>query len=450
MNNNTTSLYKRHKIIYTDPVPGYFSNLRILSMSFMALLFFLMPWFNYNGRPALIFDIFSLRFYFFNYVFWPQDFFLFAIFGIMAILLLFTVTVYSGRIWCGFFCPQSIWIRLVNFITFHIEGSRYKRVKLDNTSNGLNFFYKKFLKHVIIFLLSFLTGITFLGYFIPIVFLFKVVFFITTNMVIFFWIVFFTVLIYFNISWFKEQFCFLVCPYARLQSVMFDQNTLIVTYNETRGEKRGHRSKDEDYTARGLGDCIDCKKCVTCCPTGIDIRDGLQIECISCAACIDACDSVMEKMGYAKGLIKYKREVKNITFLNIRLLVYSITLIILFTLSLFILYNRDLTQFNITRGQSQLYNILNDTHLENLYVLKIINKKSTLANYKISVVNDNVEYLGLKYITLGPEEIVSFDVKLVALKNDINSMFTDIYFKIENVNNVKDFLIKKTKFISPT
>ncbi len=445
--NNISSLYKRHKIIYTDPVPGFFSYLRILSMSCMAFLFFLIPWLTYNGRPAIIFDLFLLRFYFFNYIFWPQDFYVFAILGVMSILLLFTVTVYSGRLWCGFLCPQSIWIRLVNFITFCIEGSRHKRFKLDNSNADIKYLAKKILKHCLIFTLSFLTGITFIGYFVPIQFLFKVVFFYKFNLLVLFWIYFFTILVYFNISWFKEQFCFLVCPYARLQSVMFDQNTLIVTYDEKRGEPRGNRPMGDNK--HGLGDCIDCKKCVTCCPTGIDIRNGLQIECISCAACIDACDEVMERMGYEKGLIKYSRENLSINFLNFRFLAYLFTILFFITLFIFTVKNLDATYFTINRSQSQLYNISDNAFLENFYSIKIINKKSNRVNYKVSVLNDNLVYSGLEYISLAGEEIMFFNVKLSISKNKVNNRFMEVYFKIENLDNNNDFIIKKTKFISP-
>lgn len=442
--NNITSLYKRHKIIYTDPVPGKFNNIRIFSMSFMTVIFFILPWITYNKRQAIVFDISNIKFYFFNLIFWPQDFVFFAIIIIILILLLFAVTVYTGRIWCGFLCPQSIWIRIVNFITRNIEGNRIKRFKNDNTKYNKIIIYKKILKHSIIILFSCLTALTFIGYFFPI----KNIINVNINSFIFFWIIFFTLIIYFNIYWFKEQFCFLVCPYARLQCVMFDEQTLIVTYDEKRGEKRGHRNKSDDYKSKNLGDCIDCKKCVTCCPTGIDIRDGLQIECISCAACIDACDTVMKKMNYPTGLIKYSKEYNKTKVLNIRFLAYLIILFLLIFILLFGLSKRDLIQLNISRNQTELYNINKEKNIENFYILKITNKSNQLNKYNISLCEKNYIYNGLKNVILNPEEILKIEIK-ISSKNIINKKFDEISLKIENLNDKDDYIIKKTKFISP-
>ncbi|HFL8819307.1 MAG TPA: cytochrome c oxidase accessory protein CcoG [Candidatus Azoamicus sp. OHIO2] len=442
---NTIFLYKRHKIIYTDPVSGDFNNIRILSMSFIAIIFFITPWINYKARQAIIFDISFIRFYFFKFVFWAQDFVFFAILGIILILLLFTVTVYVGRIWCGFLCPQSIWIRLSNFITRLIEGNRNARVKLDAKKQA-HFLYKKIIKHILFLFLSFVTAITFIGYFVPILYICNNI--LSLNLWSFFWISFFTLLVYFNIYWFKEQFCFLVCPYARLQSVMFDENTLTVAYNAQRGEKRGHRKKNDDYNSLGLGDCIDCKKCVTCCPTGIDIRDGLQIECISCGACIDACNSVMKKMGYEKNLISFSRENINKKTVNIRFITYFIALVCLSIVFFYYLFTRELIQFNITRSQMQLYHLTSNNLIENFYNFKIINKTLELNKYKISLCTDNFTYTGLDFIILHGEETLLLDVKVSTHINNLTSRFTDLYFKIENVTNKKDVSIKKNKFIS--
>jgi cytochrome c oxidase accessory protein FixG len=446
---NLTSLYKRHKTIYTDPVSGKFNNIRILSMSFMALTFFIMPWIKYGDRQALIFDVSCIRFYFFNLIFWPQDFIFFAILGIILIIVLFTITVYVGRVWCGFLCPQSVWIRMTNFISRLIEGNRNKRFKLDNTKFSYGFFYKKIIKHMLFLILSLFTSITFIGYFVPIEYLVKNLIFLSLNSLSCFWEFFFTVLVYFNIYWFKEQFCFLACPYARLQSMMFDENTLIVTYDEKRGEKRGSRNKTDDHRLLGLGDCINCKKCVTCCPTGIDIRNGLQIECISCGACIDACNEVMEKMGYEKNLIKYSKENTNNKKINIRLFAYLSIILILLVILLNGLMHRDLIQMNVTRSQIQLYNLTEDNLIENFYVFKIVNKTSKSNIYKISLLNEGFKYTGLETIILNGEETLLLDIKVSISNSEIKNKFTEIYFKIHNFNNNSEFMIKKNKFISP-
>lgn len=446
----TISLYKRHKIIYTDPVPGKFNNIRIFSMSCVAILFFIIPWMTYKAKQAIIFDISTMRFYFFKFVFWPQDFVFFAILGIILILLLFAVTVYVGRVWCGFLCPQSVWIRFTNFILRYVEGQRNARLKLDKKRYILSYLYKKTLKHILFFLISFITAITFLGYFVPILYIFNNMFSITYETWLCFWIFFFTLLIYFNIYWFKEQFCFLVCPYARLQSVMFDENTLTIAYDEKRGEPRGHRSKNDDKKLLNLGDCIDCKKCVTCCPTGIDIRDGLQIECISCGACIDACNAVMEKIGYDKNLIKYARENSDKKIiLNVRFLMYVIILLFLTIIFFYNLFNRELIQFNVTRSQVKLYNITHDNLIENFYVLKIVNKTLDLNTYKISICNDKFQYTGIDTIILHGEETLLLDVKISINSNNITTKFMDLEFKVENIYKNTDIIIKKNKFISP-
>lgn len=452
MNKKKLFLYKDREAIYTDPSSGVFNNIRILSMSFVFSCFFIMPWITWNGSQAFLFDVVTARLYFLGKIFWPEDFFLFAIFFIILVLLLFAVTVYAGRLWCGFLCPQSIWIRFGMFFSRIIEGNRNARKKLDNKQHDFSFFIKKISKHSIWFIFSFFSSVTFIGYFTPIIFLletFKNGDFYYWS---WFWVIFFTFLTYFNISWFKEQFCFLVCPYARLQSVMFDENTLIVAYNFNRGEKRGARKRNEDYKMKGLGDCIDCKKCVTCCPTGIDIRNGLQMECIGCAACIDACNEVMKKLSYEQNLIGYMREIdltKRIkSFNKIRLTAYISALCLLFLLLVYNILNRNLIHFNIIRSQLQLYNIRKDNLIENFYVLKITNKTAYKNEYNVFINDKKFEYLGPKNIILNPEESILIDVKLLLLNNNNKSKFIDIEFCIQNINN-KYNIVKKSKFVIP-
>ncbi len=447
------NLYKRHKVIYTDPVPGKFDKIRTLSMSVVALSFFLIPWLSYHGRQAVMFDILTIRFYFFKYVFWPQDFILFAIFVMMCILGLFTITVFVGRVWCGFLCPQSVWVRFAAFLTRMVEGKMNKRIKNDLKDFTFNHFMKKVVKHCLIFLFSLATGFTLVSYFISVTFLITSIFSFNILQWSFFWIVFITILTHLNVHWFKEQFCFIICPYARLQSVMFDKNTLIIAYNSDRGEKRGSRKKNAVLTNSDLGDCIDCNACVNCCPTGIDIRHGLQIECITCAACIDACNSVMKKMGYKKNLIGYIKESDlNVNYnpgVNIRFYAYFIASVILLLIFSYLLINRNLIQLHINRSQLKLYNVTVDNFIENSYILKITNKTNDNMQYNISICEDNFNYIGLSKIALNKEDTILLDVMISIHKTFTTSCFHSITFKIENINNTKDFLTKTVKFILP-
>ena len=256
----------------------------------------------------MLFDLPARKFHILYMTFWPQDFPLLAWLLIIAAFTLFTVTVSAGRVWCGYTCPQTVWTSIYMWIEQRVEGSRNQRIKLDKAPWSAGKLAKKITKHGMWLGVGFLTGLTFVGYIYPIR---DLVYDILTLQVGAWgaaWTVFFTLATYINAGWMREQLCIYVCPYARFQSVMFDQDTLTVAYDATRGEPRGARRRDADRDAGDLGDCISCQLCVQVCPTGIDIRDGLQYQCIGCALCIDACDSVMDKMGYEPGLIRYASE----------------------------------------------------------------------------------------------------------------------------------------------
>lgn len=446
------SLYQGKKEFYTDPVNGRFNRIRLFTMSFIVLCFFIIPWITWNNHQAFLFDVLYNRFYVFGSVFWPQDFVLIAIFFIFCVIALFAITLYSGRIWCGFLCPQSIWIKMSVFLTRIFEGKKNARIKLQNTSIS---FYKvliKILKHISWIFLSFLTGFTFVGYFISIRELMNSLIIFDMLYPCFFWIMFFSFLTYFNIGWFKEQFCFLVCPYARLQSVMFDENTLIVSYDRVRGEKRGPRQRLTDYRNLNLGDCIDCKKCVTCCPTGIDIRDGLQMECISCGACVDACNDVMNKMGYKQDLISFRRE-NDVNFLNtrysrIKLFLYSCILCVLFCLFAYFLITRPLFFVSVTRGQYQLFNVTKDNFVENYFFVKVMNKSDNESKYQIFIDKDIFEIQGIKDFVLKPGEFINIDLILKSRNYVNNKKFADVTFSVLDVYK-KKYIQKRSKFVFP-
>jgi len=447
------SLYQSHKVVYTDPVSGFFSSIRFISMFIVVILFFITPWIKWNGGQAFLFDLMTARLYVFGLIFWPEDFSIFAILAIFLVLSLFAVTVYSGRVWCGFLCPQSIWLRIAAFFTRYFEGKRNKRIRQDSGRKNANIFLRKLLKHFFWLFFSFITAFTFVGYFVPIAFLSSSLLLLNIYHWSFFWILFFLFLTYFNIGWFREQFCFLVCPYARLQSVMFDENTLIVAYDSRRGEQRGSRARGVNYKDFGLGDCLDCKKCVTCCPTGIDIRNGLQMECIGCAACIDACNAVMANMGYKPNLIGYMREID----LNVsgkktskfRLFAYITILVMFFLLFASSLYDRQLIQFSVTRSQLQLYSVNDSNFIENVYLFKITNKTQSTHSYKISVLDSRFKYIGIEKFTLSREETVLIDAKLLLLSGGVDSRFVEVTFKVQCLDDSSWIVCKKSQFVRP-
>ena len=302
------SLYEVRKKIHPRAVHGWFAAWRVAFVIGTQAVFYGLPWLTWNGRQAVLFDLAARKFYIFGIVFWPQDVIYLTFLLILSALSLFLFTAIAGRLWCGFACPQTVYTEIFMWIERKIEGDRLKRIRLDAATMSLEKFVIKALKHTAWIALSVWTGYTFVGYFTPIHDLGVRAILWQLGPWESFWIAFYAFATYGNAGWMREQVCKYMCPYARFQSVMFDQDTLVIAYDTKRGEPRGARPKKVDARAAGLGDCIDCQICVQVCPTGIDIRKGLQYECIGCAACIDGCDQVMDKMGYPKGLIRYASE----------------------------------------------------------------------------------------------------------------------------------------------
>jgi cytochrome c oxidase accessory protein FixG len=298
-------LYEIRRKIYPRAVHGLFARWRVALVIATQLVFYGLPWLHWNGRQAVLFDLAARKFYVFGVVFWPQDVIYLTVLLILSALSLFLFTAVAGRLWCGYACPQTVYTEIFLWVERKIEGDRLARIRLDAAPMSLEKFVIKALKHTTWLTIALWTGYTFVGYFTPIHDL--GVRAITWELGGWeaFWILFYGFATYGNAGWMREQVCKYMCPYARFQSVMFDKGTLVIAYDAKRGEPRGSRSKKVDPRAAGLGDCIDCEICVQVCPTGIDIRNGLQHECIGCAACIDGCNQVMDKMGYARGLIRY-------------------------------------------------------------------------------------------------------------------------------------------------
>jgi cytochrome c oxidase accessory protein FixG len=287
---------------------GFFQKWRWALVWFTQVIYYGLPWLQWNGRQALLFDLAARKFYLFGLVLWPQDIIYLTAILIIAALALFLFTAVGGRLWCGYACPQTVYTEIFMWIERVIEGDRAKRMRLDKEPLSARKFALKAAKHGAWIAVSVWTGFTFVGYFTPIRPLLTELVTLSLTGWSLFWILFYGFATYGNAGWMREQVCKYMCPYARFQSAMFDPDTLIVTYDSERGEPRGAGSKKLARSQQGLGDCVACNLCVQVCPTGIDIRNGLQYECIGCAACIDACNHVMEKAGLPTGLVRYSTQ----------------------------------------------------------------------------------------------------------------------------------------------
>jgi cytochrome c oxidase accessory protein FixG len=379
------ALYEVRKKIYPRSVEGKFHYWRVALVWITQMVFYGVPWLTWNERPAVLFDLAARKFYIFGLVFWPQDFILLAILLVIAALALFLFTAVGGRLWCGYACPQTVYTEIFLWVENWIEGDRQKRMKLDQMPWGPRKLAIKGAKQAAWIAIAFWTGFTFVGYFTPIRELWQEVVTLSTGPWETFWILFYGFATYGNAGYLREQVCKYMCPYARFQGVMFDPDTLIVTYDYERGEPRGPRNRKADYKAFGLGDCVECGICVQVCPTGIDIRNGLQYECIGCGLCIDGCNQVMDKMGYPRGLIRYSTEnlmehrysEKSVLahVFRPRVLVYTGILAAVTVAMFATVYLRSPFKMNVMRDRVALVREAEDGRIENLYRLQLINTR---------------------------------------------------------------------------
>lgn len=447
-------LYQKREKIYTRSIEGFFQKLRLYTGWPLLLGYFLLPWFNWGDRPAVLFDLPARKFHIFFLTFWPQDFPLLAWLLIIAAYSLFAVTVWAGRVWCGYTCPQTVWTAIFMWAEQVAEGSRNQRIKLDQAPLSFNKIWRKLFKHGMWIGFALLTGLTFVGYFSPIRALSINLFTFHLGFWEIAWITFFTCATYINAGWMREQVCLFMCPYARFQSVMFDRDTLIVSYDAKRGEPRGARKKDLDPRAAGLGDCIDCQICVQVCPTGIDIRDGLQYQCINCALCIDGCDSVMDKMGYPRGLIRYTTENslegKKHHWIRPRLVGYFAGAIVMMSLFIYTVASRVPVHLDVIRERGQLYRQTSEGLIENVYTLKILNMDETPHRFHISVDDlPNVQIIGATDIALDRGEARDVPLRLAidpALLKEANDKFE---FHIEAADNHSLRAESESRFLAP-
>src|SRR5690554_3638575 len=395
----TVELYASRKKIYVKEVTGLFQRIRTVSLMALMSMYFLFVWITLDGSPLIHFDLPAREFHLYGITFYPKDFFLLSGLLIICAFGLFFITTLFGRVWCGYSCPQTVWTFIFMWVEERIEGGRNKRMKLDKSPNSAEKIAKKTVKHAIWLLIALATGITFVGYFYPIRELLVDIATLHANGWAYFWVVFFTVATYLNAGWMREQVCLYMAPYARFQSVMFDPDTRIVSYDPSRGEPRGGRKKGVKPEEAGLGDCIDCGQCVHVCPTGIDIRDGLQYECIGCALCIDACDEVMDKMNYPRGLIRYttenELEGKTSKLLRPRTFGYGAVLLLMIGAVIFTVATRVPAKMDVLRDRGALFSFNGEGRVENSCTVKIQNMSEVPQTFELSV--DGME--GIRILT---------------------------------------------------
>ena len=428
-------LYQRREKIYTRKIEGLYQRLRLFTGWPLLIGYFLLPWLSWDGRQAVLFDLPARKFHIFGLTFWPQDFPMLAFLLIIAAYSLFAVTTFAGRIWCGYTCPQTVWTSIFMWLEQRTEGSRNQRIRLDRAPWSAEKVVKKVAKHGSWLFVAFATGATFVGYFYPIRQLLPELFTLNAGRWPVLWTTFFTLATYVNAGWMREQVCKYMCPYARFQSVMFDRDTLIVSYDPKRGEPRGSRKRSVDHHTLGLGDCIDCELCVQVCPTGIDIRNGLQYECIGCALCVDACNSVMDKMEYPRGLIRYtsEHELEGGTthWIRPRIVGYLVVLALMVGVFSYNIVNRIPLELTVIRDRNQLYVTTDTGAIDNIYTLRLANMDQKTHQFDITVTGiPAAQVIGETSHSLDGGEVRTITLRVRAEPGDLELPNTPLEFSV--------------------
>jgi cytochrome c oxidase accessory protein FixG len=444
---------RRREKIYTRAIEGRFQRLRLYTGWPLLLGYFVLPWLMWDGRQAMLFDLPARKFHILSLTLWPQDLILLAFILIIAAFTLFTVTALWGRLWCGYTCPQTVWTAIFMYIEQRFEGSRNQRIKLDQEPMSWRKLRKKTLKHCGWGLVAAFTGMTFVSYFVPVRELLPDLLTFSADISAASFVLLFSVATYLNAGYLREKVCTDMCPYARFQSVMFDKNTLVVTYDTDRGEPRGSRKRFSSKEPH-QGDCIDCELCVQVCPTGIDIRDGLQYECIGCALCIDACDSVMEKMGSPKGLVGYTSENalagQKTTRIPPKILGYIAALIVMMALFTSSLLNRSLVDISVSRDRSQLYLPAAGGLIDNVFEIRVTNRSEKSATYRIEAVGiTGASIVGEEVITVLGGELLETGVRLRADPSNLPLPGTPVLFRAVSTHHETIYAEAESRFIRP-
>jgi cytochrome c oxidase accessory protein FixG len=412
------SLYQSQQKIYARAVTGWFAGWRWALVWLTQLVFYGLPWLAWNGRQAVLFDLEARRFYIFGLVLYPQDFIYLTGLLILSAYALFLFTAVAGRLWCGYACPQTVYTEIYMWIERKIEGDRAARMKLDQGRWTAEKLLRKGGKQVAWIAVGLWTGFTLVGYFTPIRTLGESALRLGFGPWEWFWILFYGFATYGNAGYMREQVCKYMCPYARFQSAMFDKDTMIISYDTARGDPRGSRPRSMPHAslaAQGKGDCIDCGLCVQVCPTGIDIRKGLQYECIGCAACIDVCDGVMDKMSYPRGLIRYatqngiaqhwSRRQMFERVLRPRVLVYAAIMVAISGAFVASLALRTPFRVDVVRDRGALARVVDEGRVENVYRLQIMNATEQGHRFRVTASGlDGVAVAGRDTFDVGPTE----------------------------------------------
>ena len=453
------ALYEVRRKIYPRAVSGRFAAWRWGLVWLTQLVFYGLPWLQWGSRPAVLFDLEARRFFLFGVVLYPQDFIYLTGLLVVSALGLFLFTAVAGRLWCGYACPQTVYTEIFMWIERRIEGDRAQRIKLDRSPMSAAKLARKGVKHLLWMAVALWTGISFVGYFTPIDALLAALLTLSTGPWETFWVLFYGFATWGNAGFMREQVCKYMCPYARFQSAMFDKDTMIITYDPGRGEPRGPRSRKADPKARPLGDCVDCDICVHVCPTGIDIREGLQYECIGCAACIDGCNQVMDRMGYPRGLIRYTTEnalalqldhraiVRRV--LRPRVLAYSA---ILFAITLGIfghLALRTPLKADVMRD-SALGREVEDGMVENSYRVQIINPTEQARRFRVTVGGiDSVYVAGESEFEVGPAGVRMVPLTVRVKSGHGKPGSNELSFRVEAIDNAAVGVTARSTFFVP-
>jgi cytochrome c oxidase accessory protein FixG len=457
------ALYEVGKAIYPRAVRGWFAAWRWALVWATQLVFYGLAWLQWNGRQAVLFDIAHRKFYIFGLVFWPQDLLYLTGLLIISALSLFLFTAVAGRLWCGYACPQTVYTEIFLWIERRIEGDRNARIKLDRGPWTARKIARKSAKHAVWVALALWTGFTFVGYFTPIRELWHEA---AAALGLSgdpaaglgpwqgFWILFYGFATYGNAGWMREQVCTYMCPYARFQSAMFDKDTMIITYDRERGEPRGKRAA----AGAALGDCVDCSICVQVCPTGIDIRDGLQYQCIGCAACIDGCDQVMDKTGRARGLIRYstthamEQKLTRAQMLRRafrpRVLLYSAILCAIVAAAGLGLWLRVPLKVDVIRDRAAIAREVEDGLVENVYRLQIMNTTEGARVFEIAVSGLPTIHLASEpRVLVGNTEARMLPVRVRVAPGQVAAGTHRIQFSVRAIDDGNVWVDEKSVFI---
>ena len=453
------SFYEKHKKVYIRDVKGWWDSWRWAFVWFTQILYYGLPWLEWNGRQAVLFHIVERKFYLFGLVLWPQDVFYLALLLIISAYALFLFTAVAGRLFCGYACPQTGYTEIFMWIEDRLEGDRSPGVETGKGPVTGRKFALKAIKHTLWILIAVWSGFTLVAYFTPVDELLAALPFDLSGWELF-WTFFYAGFFYMQAGFLREQVCKYMCPYARFQGVMYDPDTLVITYDPERGEPRGARKKGVDAKASGLGDCVDCGLCVVVCPTGIDIRDGQQYECIGCGACIDACDPVMDKVGLPRGLIRYTTEnalakhwsTKEIVghIVRPRILIYTTILVAITVAAAWSLATRIPLKVDVTRDRSLLAREADDGRIENVYNLKIMNTTEEPKRYALSVEGlDGIEIAGERMVEVESAKNQEVTVVVRVPPESARKGANTIHFDIRAENHDKIAVHEKATFLMP-